>query len=502
MAGPKGPSDSSRTRKLMSKGLSKSRVLAHLQCPRRLWLQAYKPEEADEDPGTSRRMETGTTVGEIAQSLYPSGTLVTKGDLGKGLADTEVLLGQPAKPLFEAAFKADGILVLADLLLPDTGGWRMAEVKSSASVKPYHITDASVQTWVARQAGLPLTRTEIAHIDTSFVYPGGEDYNGLFYFADITEEVEAHQADVPVWLEEARNTLAGVEPQIEPGDHCSDPFPCPFGLYCTPEGIEVEEFPVEILPYGGKVAKELREEGYGDLREVPEGRLTNPKHQRVWESTLNNRVILDDEAGETVKSLPYPRYYIDFETIQLAIPVWAGTRPYSQIPFQWSCHIEKSDGTVVHLEYLGDGRNDPRRSFIESLIAAVGSDGPVIVYNAAFERTRLKELAEDYPDLAQSINAIIKRIFDLLPLARQHYYHPDMHGSWSIKAVLPTIAPELAYDDLEVTDGGMAMEAFAEMMSDDISPERYKQLYNSLLKYCERDTWAMVRIAHFFEGRD
>lgn len=486
----------------MKKGLSKSRVLAHLQCPRRLWLQVYKPEVAIEEAGTSQRLETGIKVGEIAQSLYPAGQLVTTDDLGKGLADTAVLLSQPAKPLFEAAFKADGILVLADLLIPEVGGWRMAEVKSSASVKPYHITDASVQTWVARQAGLTLTRTEIAHIDTSFVYPGDEDYNGLFYFADITEEVGAHQTDVPMWIKGARCTLEGEEPKIEPGDHCSDPFPCPFGAYCTPDGVELEEYPVEILPYGGKVAKELRDEGYGDLREVPEGRLTNPKHQRVWESTVNNRVILDDEAGEEVSSLSYPRYYIDFETIQLAIPVWAGTRPYSQIPFQWSCHIEKSDGTVDHLEYLGDGRSDPRRSFLESLLAAVGSDGPVIVYNAAFERTRLKELADDYPDLASSTNAIIERIFDLLPLARQHYYHPMMRGSWSIKAVLPTIAPELSYSDLEVGDGGMAMEAFAEMMAPDVTPERHDDLYQALLKYCERDTWAMVAIARYFEGKN
>jgi hypothetical protein len=485
----------------MKKGLSKSRVLAHLQCPRRLWLQVYKPEVAEEDSGTSNRLDIGTKVGEIAQSLFPAGQLVTTDDLGKGLADTESLLAQPPKPLFEAAFKADGILVLADLLIPEKDSWRMAEVKSSASVKPYHITDAAVQTWVARQAGLSLTSTEIAHIDTSFVYPGEQDYNGLFYYADITDEVEAIQADVPVWIQEAARTLEGEEPQTEPGSHCSNPFPCPFGAYCAPDDVETEEFPVELLPYGGRVAKELRAEGYGDLREVPEGRLTNPRHQRVWEATLNNRVVLDDEACEEVSNLPYPRHYIDFETIQLAIPVWAGTRPYSQIPFQWSCHIEHSDGSVEHHEYLGDGRSDPRLPFIETLLEAVDNDGPVIVYNAVFESTRLKELADTYPALAPAVHAVIERIFDLLPLTRHHYYHPEMRGSWSIKAVLPTIAPELAYDDLEVSDGGMAMEAFAEMMSPDITPERHKQLYDALLKYCERDTWAMVAIARYFEGK-
>jgi hypothetical protein len=482
-------------------GLSKSRVLSHQQCPRRLWLQVNKPEDAEENSGTTSRLNIGTQVGELTQSLFANGQLVTTGDLSKGLSDTASLLTQAPRPLFEAAFKARGILVLADLLIPEEDGWRMVEVKSTASVKPYHITDASIQTWVAKHAGLSLSRTEVAHIDTSFIYPGDQDYNGLFHYADITDEVEVLQADVPVWIEAASTTLAGDEPDAKPGEQCSNPFSCPFGAYCSPDDGEREEFPVEILPRGDKVARELREEGYGDLREVPEGRLTNPTHQRVWESTRNNQVIIDLEACETVRNLPFPRYYIDFETIQLAIPVWAGTRPYSQIPFQWSCHVEMSDSTTEHFEYLSDGLGDPRRPFIDSLLSAVGNEGPVLVYNAGFERTRLKELAESYDELAPAINAVIDRLFDLLPLARKHYYHPEMRGSWSIKKVLPTIAPELSYDDLEVGDGGMAMEAFAEMMSSDITPERHKQLYDGLLKYCERDTWAMVAIARFFQER-
>lgn len=485
----------------MNSGLSKSRLLSHIQCPRRLWLEVNKPGEAGESPPSSSRMEMGIQVGSLAQSLFPTGQLVTSGDLGQGLTDTSHYLTESTQPLFEAAFKSGGILVLADLLIPDGNGWRMAEVKSSASVKSHHITDASIQAWVAKKAGLSLISTEIAHIDTSFVYPGDQDYNGLFYFADITDEIEALQPEVPRWIKTAQATLDGQEPKIEPGTQCQTPFSCPFQQYCASDDAEIEEYPVEILPYGGKVARELRSEGYGDIREVPAGRLTNPRHIRVWDSTCRDQPVLDPEACTTVRCLTYPRYYIDFETIQLAIPVWAGTRPYSQIPFQWSCHIEQHDGTIDHLEYLGDGKSDPRYNFITTLLDAVGTQGPVIVYNAAFEITRLKELAKDFPELANAIFNVIERVFDLLPLARQHYYHPDMLGSWSIKAVLPTIAPELAYDDLEVGNGGMAMEAFAAMMSPDISPERHRQLYNALLKYCERDTWAMVAIARFFEGK-
>jgi hypothetical protein len=220
----------------------------------------------------------------------------------------------------------------------------------------------------------------------------------------------------------------------------------------------------------------------------------------VWEATINDAAILDPDAGEILAALEWPRYYVDFETIQLAIPVWAGTRPYAQIPFQWSCHIEHQDGQITHHEFLADGHSDPRRAFADSLLGSVGQSGPIIVYNAAFERSRMKEMATAFPDLAAGMERAIERIFDLLPLARAHYYHPQMRGSWSIKAVLPTIAPDLAYDDLEVADGGMAQEAFAEIMLADTPDDRVEQLRKGLLLYCERDTWAMVRVAHHFQG--
>jgi hypothetical protein len=248
------------------------------------------------------------------------------------------------------------------------------------------------------------------------------------------------------------------------------------------------------------MAATLRAEGYTDLRDVPAERLGNLNHQRVWRTSKSGQAELKPEAGKIIAALPYPRYYIDFETINPAVPAWAGTRPYMQVPFQWSCHIETTKGVMTHCAFLADGQSDPRRPFAMSLIDAVGTHGPVFVYNAPFERSRMQELAEYYPDLAPALEAAIDRIVDLLPIAREHYYHPDMRGSWSIKAVLPTIAPDLAYDNLEVANGGMAQDAFAEMMQPETLPERRVQLRDALLLYCERDTVAMVRIAHYFES--
>ena len=262
---------------------------------------------------------------------------------------------------------------------------------------------------------------------------------------------------------------------------------------------DVDGYPPELLPYGAKLAAALRGEGYSDLRNVPKERLEGWRNQLVWRATKSGQADLSPEAGKIIAMLPYPRYYIDFETINPAVPIWAGTRPYMQVPFQWSCHNETEKSVMTHSAFLSDGHTDPRRPFAESLIEAVGNFGPVFVYNAPFERSRMQELAEYFPDLESSLTAIIKRLVDLLPIAREHYYHPDMRGSWSIKAVLPTIAPDLRYDNLEVANGGMAQDAFTEIMQAETLPERRQQLRDALLTYCERDTIAMVRIAHYFE---
>lgn len=483
-------------------GLSKSRILAHRQCPRRLWLQTYRPELAEEDAGVTTRMSAGTQAGEVARTLVPGGVLVDADDLLQALRDTETLLADPATPIFEATLQADWVLVRIDLLLPDQDGYRLAEVKSSTHVKDYHLSDAAVQSWVAKNAGVAITRTEIAHIDSSFVYPGGGDYRGLFAHADISEQIAPLEAEVPAWIAAACQTLRGNEPEVEPGGRCNTPFSCPFQGYCIPAQEGETGFPPEILPYGKALAAQLRIEGYDDLRNVPEGRLTKLQHRRVWQATRDSRPHLDVEAGEIVRALPLPRFYLDFETIDFAVPIWAGTRPYAQIPFQWSCHVETAEGSITQQAFLSETEGDPRRAFAESLLRVLDTEGPILVYNAGFEGRIIRELAAAFPDLAPHLTAATQRLVDLLPISRKHYYHPDMRGSWSIKAVLPTIAPELAYDGLAVANGGMAQDAFREILKPATPDDRRQTLRQALLDYCERDTLAMVRMAWFFEGRD
>jgi len=192
---------------------------------------------------------------------------------------------------------------------------------------------------------------------------------------------------------------------------------------------------------------------------------------------------------------------MDFETIRFAVPIWKGTRPYQQIPFQFSVHRLSPAAKVEHVSFLDLSGNDPSRSFAEALIAACGKRGPVFVYNAVFETARIKELAERFPRLKQPLLAISARAVDLLKVPEQNYYHPSQEGSWSIKKVLPAIAPDLSYDTLDgVQDGGMATDAYLEAISPLTVATRKQEISEQLLAYCKLDTTTMLRLWQFFAG--
>jgi hypothetical protein len=259
--------------------------------------------------------------------------------------------------------------------------------------------------------------------------------------------------------------------------------------------------PVYWLPGGGTAANLLMAAGYFDIRDIPAGFLTNVLAERCRQVSVSGQYFLDPAAADELRALDWPRYYFDFETMAPAVPRFAGTRPYSAQAFQWSCHVEHADGRLEHLEFLADGKQAPMRPCAESLIDALGQEGPIFMYSS-YERTVIRGFINMFPDLEEALQKIVDRLVDLHPITKKYYYHPDMHGSWSIKAVLPTVAPDLDYGELEiVSSGAMAEPAFLEMIDEDTEPARKTELREALLKYCELDTLAMVRLARFLEGR-
>jgi hypothetical protein len=491
------------------RNFSKSKLLALRQCPKRL-VEIHRPDLRQDSAATEASFQIGHQVGDIARRIYDPkklGALIdvqTEG-FGRAFERTAELLGT-TQPIFEAGFAAGGALAFADVMLPETIDgkqvWRMVEVKSSTSVKDYHRDDVAVQAFVAKSAGVELHSIALAHIDSSWTYPGNDDYSGLLSEVDLTTEAFARTDEVKAWITQAQLTAASPsEPAIETGSHCDTPYACGFYDHCSRNEPKAQ-YPIHWLPYFGAKAQELAAQGVIELADVPDN-LLNPRQLRVKTHTLANTVFFDAKGATADLAVHgLPAYFLDFETIQFAVPIWAGTRPYQQNSFQLSLHTLSESGQLDHQAFLDLSGADPSEPFAQALIAGCGSSGPVYVYNAAFEASRISELATRYPGLSDALLAINVRLVDLLPIARERYYHPSQQGSWSIKKVLPAVVPELRYDALEgVQDGSMAMDAYLEAIHPSTLPERKTQIEQQLLAYCKLDTYAMVRLWQVFAGR-
>jgi hypothetical protein len=286
-------------------------------------------------------------------------------------------------------------------------------------------------------------------------------------------------------------------PDVPVGAHCKKPYDCPFMGYCWPSDTE---YPISGLGGSRKKLGLLVMNGYEDIRDVPPSEISGAGHERIHRVTRAGEPELLLGAKAFVDELPYPRFHLDFETISPAIPIWAGTRPYQTLPIQWSCHIERSDSVVEHREFLDLSGEPPMRKLAEQMIRDLETTGPVLMYTS-YEKGVINGLIEMFPDLAQELQAIVDRLVDLAPVTKENYYHPDMLGSWSIKAVLPTIAPDMDYALLEgIKVGTDASAAYLEAIDPGTSEEKREAIRADLLRYCRHDTEAMVRLVRFFSG--
>ena len=487
--------------------LTKSNLTAFRQCPKRLWFEVYRRNEAVHATDTTRRMAEGDKIGEIARVLCSpkgDGRLIDIRASGVDEAirtTTDILPDR--QPIFEAGFEANGARCFVDILLPSgtelEPNWRMVEVKSSAKLKPYQIEDASIQTYIATASGLALSSIEIAHVNSAWTYQGDENYSGLLTHVDLTAEATARKSEISSWIKEAQKVVAAPEPPVVTmGKHCKTPHECGFQHLCK-EGQKQAEFPVEWL--AGRLHKDIQSQQRLnpalDMRDVDDA-LLNLDQQRIKDATISGQPYFDQSAAATeLAQYSFPLYFLDFETIQYAIPRWAGTKPFQQIPFQFSLHRLNSKTSWDHSEFLDLSGNDPTRSFAEKLVEGCGNDGAIFVYNASFESARIKELSESFEDLSSALLSLNDRMVDLHPISKKHFYHPSQHGSWSIKYLLPAICPDMveAYKNLVgVQNGTMAMDAYiAATELEDMDPSK-ATIADQLRSYCKLDTWAMVRV--------
>ncbi|MDT8421730.1 MAG: DUF2779 domain-containing protein [Desulfuromonadales bacterium] len=480
----------------MGSGLSKSLILKGLQCQKALWLAKNPPDfEFPPQPDLEAKFRAGTEVGELARQLFPGGVEVPYEGLSfpAQLARTRELISNGAPVIYEASFSFSAVFVKVDILVRDGAGWQIHEVKMGTSVKDVNLDDVAIQRYVLNGCGLSVTGSFLVHIDSSYLRQGEIEVERLFHSEDISLPVAARQQSMAEIVSALRQRLSETgEPGIRIGPHCTDPYACDYIPYCW---RFIGENTIFELRGKGVDKFGFYNRGIIRLEDLPLDAL-NPAQRQQAEATLTRQDTLNRAGvGEFLDTLWYPLCHLDFESFNTPIPKYDGTRPYQQVPFQYSLHIQQSaGGEAEHREFLATGDNDPRRALVEQLLAEIPAGACILTYNQAFEKSVLRQLADLFPDLAGEIGLRIANVRDLMvPFRRRDVYRWTMRGSYSIKDVLPAMVPELSYDGLEIADGYAAMRAYHEMC--DLPPgEERDRLRAAMREYCRLDTWAMVNI--------
>ena len=498
----------------MSFYFSKSRYTTAFQCPKILWLREHKPEE--EEPLSEQDqavLDNGNMVGDLAMGLFGDFVEVTtyradnseKLDFAAMIEKTGAEMANGTENICEASFSYDGLYCAVDILRKENGGWAIYEVKSATHRKDINIEDISYQKYVLEHCGVNVTGVYLVYLNSEYVRQGELDIKQLFVVEDVSAEVNNEIQNVEPVLESAKQILSlEDEPEKSISESCRSPYPCRFWKYCTRGLPDHSIFDLYRMPLKNKLS--FYNSGvvsFEDVRNCPDIMSKNAAYMKTvihqLECAESDKEIIDKEGiRDFLDTLYYPLYFLDFETVQPAVPLYDGTKPYAQIPTQYSLHyIEKEGGELKHKEFLAESGPDPRRAIAERLCEDIPATACVTAYNKGFESCRIRELAEAFPDLRDHLLSIDSNLKDFLDPFRDGYYYKDAFaGSFSIKKVLPGLFPddtELDYHSLEgVHNGGEAMAIFPKLKY--MTPEERETARRNLLKYCELDTYAMVKI--------
>jgi len=476
--------------------LSKTQFLRGLQCHKALWLLKNRRDLVPEPSEALLAIfEEGREVGKLAQGLFPGGAEIEYTyDKEKMIGETGELIRSGVSTIYEATFRFDNILVMADILHHGPSGWELYEVKSGTSVKEINIWDVAVQYYVITGAGVDITGASLVHIDNTYERRGELDIHQLFAIEDMTEEVAARKDAVRDEIEAMRRDLGPECPAVDIGPHCQDPYECDFIPHCWAHVPETSVFDINRL--GANKKFDLYYKGIVEFSDLPEDYPLSERQRMQVAAELDGRDYVNvDKIREFLRGLHYPRYYLDFETFQRAIPPFDAVRPYEQIPFQYSLHVVEGEGApLLHHEFLAEPGPDPREEIARRLTALIPPEATVIAYNANFEKMILRGLAGRFPELGEKLEKIISNMVDLaMPFRLGYCYRKEMKGSASLKAVLPALVPGLGYDGMVIGGGQEASAAYGMLSHTDDEAEK-SRIRKALLEYCRLDTLAMVRL--------
>jgi hypothetical protein len=475
--------------------ISKTSFLAGCQCHKLLWKKFNDPDAFPEvDAAKQAIFNQGHAIGELAKSLYPGGVEVGEGVVSYQpvLEETFALL-QRRVPLYEPAFAFEGGYARIDILVPDGDeAWRLVEVKSGTRVKDENLLDVAFQLHLCRGAGLTITRCSLMHVNSDYVRQGEIDSSQLLAEEDVTELATDLLSEIPARLAElSAVTTRKSCPAVEIGAHCSKPYSCDLKSQCW---AFLPEYPVTDLYRDTKGRKwEFLESGIHSLAEVLDPGILNAKQQVQVETAVSGSPQVDTTTLKNfLKELEWPLAYFDIETTFTAVPRYDRTRPYQQVPFQFSLHVQETKGgPLTHHEFLASGRDDPRPRFLEQLHSCLPTTGSVVVYNASFENRCLRDCAAACPEHAWAASVPDRTVDLLIPFRNFWFHHRDQHGSASIKSVLPALTGT-GYSHLAIQDGNAAARAFTTAEFTDLPYAERAQIRADLLAYCRLDTQAMI----------
>ena len=484
----------------MKSRLSKSTFIRGLQCEKSLYLYKHHFKLKDPTPSSIQAVfDQGTNIGLLAQELFPNGADASPENhfkMVESVGKTEDFISQGESIIYEASFLYDNLLAALDILVKDEEGWKAYEVKSSTMVSETYIKDAAIQYYTIINSGIDLKDISIVHINNQYTKDGELDINKLFTIESVYDQVLDFLPKIPNQVRRLKTVIeSDQEPNIDIGSHCFDPYDCDFKGTCWKHIPEYSVFNISRLSKNKKF--DLYNKGVIALDQIDLDQIDLNPSQTLQVKSENNKTTHVDiqKIRNFLNGLKYPFYFLDFETIGPAIPIYDGSRPYQQLVFQYSLHIkESSTSSVKHKEYLADPFQDPRIGFINQLIEDCGKSGDIFVYNIVFEKRKLNDLVQIFPQYSTNLKAIMNRLKDLMiPFQYKWYYSYKMKGSYSIKAVLPALVPELSFNDLDIKDGQTASNTFLSMVigkfDGDVEEARKK-----LLEYCKLDTYAMVKI--------
>ena len=485
--------------------LSKSSFIRGVQCEKHLYLYKYHYKEMDQLSEMQKAIfKRGTDVGKLAQQLFPSGidaSPKSQFEYAKAVKHTKELLVKKQNVIYEASFNYSDVLAVADIVVQEKSGLKVYEVKSSTSISETYIRDAALQYWVISNCGYKIKDFSITYINNQYVRKGNLDINELFKTESVLKLILPLQKWVEDNVDRFKKILKNkVTPKIDIGEHCYDPYTCGFYEYCRKHIPENSIFDLSGIHLNKKY--DLYRNGIIKLEDVTDDVKLSKNAKIQLEVYKSKKNLIDKKAiKEFLSDLKYPIYFMDFETFQPAVPMFDNSKPYQQIPFQYSLHYKNSKKSKTeHFEFLADTGTDPRIKFIENLLRDTKSEGDILTYNKSFEILRLKEIAEAFPKYKKEIEERINRVKDLMiPFQKKYYYTYKMQGSYSIKYVLPALIPELSYESLEINEGGLASTAY-ESLYDETDLIRIAEIRNNLLIYCKMDTFAMVRLLEKLES--